>query len=202
VSPGGEVAATLPGTDGGEVALLSSPTASPDIVPASGVGMGVVWDSAAAEFAASDVVAGGTLFVGVTGQETQLTWPYFPAAGGPFQAWQLIAPVAGGVAEDSRPGGVAFVVEGLADVGAIGVVVAPASPPDATCEVLAGPTAAGPWEVVGSEPCHIDGNYLPLAVEVPAGDTWFAARAVVNAWQSPPTPATEWSVPTAAGSGG
>jgi len=202
VSPSGEAAATLPWTNGGEVALLASPTASPDLVPASGVGEGVAWDAAAGEFAASGVGAGGTLFFGTTGQETLLTWPDFPATGGPSPSGEDVAPVAGGVAEDSAAGGVAFVVAGLADVGAgsVSVSTAPAEPPDATCQVLAGPTQTGPWAVVGSEPCP--GNtYPPLAVEVPAGDTWFEVRAAVNSWRSSPTQATQWSVPAAGTSG-
>jgi len=204
VSPSGEAAATLPWTNGGEVALLASPTASPDIVAALGVGEGVAWDGSAGEFAASGVGAGGTLFVGTTGQETLLTWPDFPATGGPSPSGEYVAPVAGGVAEDSAAGGVAFVGAGLVDVGASGEVTIVSSsasaytePPNATCEALAGPSSTGPWAVVGSEPCPGDDNYPPLAVTVPSGDTWFAVRATVNAWQSPPTQATQWSVPTA-----
>jgi len=197
VSPTGVVAATLPWTGGGELALLSGPTASPNIVPASGVGEGVAWDAPAGEFAAAGVGAGGTLFFGTTGQETLLTWPDFPAIGGPSPSGEDVAPVSGGVTEDSSAGGAAFVAAGLADVGAgsVSVSTAPAEPPDATCQVLAGPSSAGPWEAVGSEPCPGDDNYPPLAVTVPSGDTWFAVRATVSNWKSPPTAATQWSVP-------
>jgi len=202
-SPTGVVAATLPYTNGGEVALLSSPSSSPDIVPASGVGEGVAWDGSAGEFAAA--TSNGTLFVGTGGQETLLTWPTFAASGGPSPSGEDVAPVAGGVTEDSSAGGVAFVASSLADVGAGSVVVSTgdggAEPPDATCEVLAGPSSAGPWASVGSEPCPGTSNYPPLAVEVPSGDTWFAVRASVGAWQSPQTAATEWSVPDTAGTG-
>jgi hypothetical protein len=196
-SPSGEAAATLPWTNGGEVALLASPTASPDLVPASGVGTGVAWDAAAGEFATSST--NGTLFVGTGGQATQLTWPTFNTTPpGPSLGGGSIAPVAGGVAEGSTVGGVAFVVEGLTEVGAFGGEVA--EPPDATCQILAGPSSAGPWAVVGSEACP-GGTYPPLTVEVPAGDTWFEVRAAVNNWQSTPTQATQWSVPTAGTSG-
>jgi len=197
VSPDGEVAATLPGVG---VAILSSPTASPDIVPASGVGTGVAWDGSAGEFAAA--TTNGTLFVGTDGQETPLTWPTFDAAVAGPSPGDYVVPIAGGVAEDSAPG-VVFLVPRLVDVGASGEVTIVSSgasaytePPDATCEVLAGPTSTGPWAVVGGEPCPGD-TYAPLTVAPPAGDTWFAVRATVNAWQSPPTQATQWSVPTA-----
>jgi len=195
-SPTGEVALTLPWTGNGEIALVSSPSSSPNIVPASDGSFSVAWDAAAGEFATSST--NGTLFVGTGGQATQLTWPTFNTTPpGPSFSGGSIAPVAGGVAERSTVGGVAFVVEGLTEVGAFGGEVA--EPPDVTCQVLAGPTSAGPWEVVRSEPCP-DGTYPPLTVAPPSGDTWFAVRATVNAWQSPPTQATQWSVPTSAGS--
>jgi len=193
-SPTGVVAAVVdcPGPSE-DVDILSSPTAAVDAVQSPDL-VNVAWDATAGEFAATN--GSGTAFVTTTGQVTQLTWPYI-ASEGAEGAGLLIAPVAGGIAEDTGVGGISFVGLGEVAVGWGNDVVSygpgPTEPPGATCEVLAGPSKSGPWTPVGGVPCYTDAYYPLATITPPAGDTWFAVQARFGDWRSGVSTPAQWA---------